>query len=165
MNEPLAKAASLPIAIRGLTKRYGDTFALDHVDLQVHSGEFLTLLGPSGSGKTTLLMAIAGFTRPDSGSLKFGDVETILVPPHKRDLGMAFQSYALFPHMNVAENVAFPLKLRKVPSAEIERRVENALDTVGLGGFGKRSDRRIHVVPRSRMSLAGDIVLHPSTLL
>src|SRR3546814_15153699 len=74
-------------------------------------------------------MAIAGFTRPDSGSLKFGDVETILVPPHKRDLGMVFQSYALFPHMNVAENVAFPLKLRKVPSAEIERRVDNALDT------------------------------------
>src|SRR3546814_7205357 len=105
-------------------------------------------------------MAIAGFTRPDSGSLKFGDVETILVPPHKRDLGMVFQSYALFPHMNVAENVAFPLKLRKVPSAEIERRVDNALDTVELGGFGERSVSQLSGGQLQRAALAGAIVFN-----
>ena len=87
-------------------------YALDSVDLDIKSGEFLTLLGPSGSGKTTLLMAIAGFNRPDAGSIRFGDEEMILTPPHKRNVGMVFQSYALFPHMTVAENIAFPLKLR-----------------------------------------------------
>ncbi len=89
-------------------------YALDSVDLDIKSGEFLTLLGPSGSGKTTFLMAIAGFNRPDAGSIRFGDEEMILKAPHQRGVGMVFQSYALFPHMTVAENIAFPLKLRGV---------------------------------------------------
>ena len=96
---------ALPITIRNVTKTYGPVHALDNVSLDVKSGEFLTLLGPSGSGKTTLLMVLAGFTRPDCGSLKFGDREVIRTPPHLRDVGMTFQSYALFPHMTVNGNV------------------------------------------------------------
>ncbi|TCT06403.1 putative spermidine/putrescine transport system ATP-binding protein [Paralcaligenes ureilyticus] len=165
MTEPMKKAASLPITIQGLTKRYGGSFALDHVDLNVCSGEFLTLLGPSGSGKTTLLMAIAGFTRPDSGSLRFGDTETIRTPPHKRDLGMVFQSYALFPHMTVAANVAFSLKLRKIPQNEIRQRVENALETVQLGGYGERGITQLSGGQRQRVALARAIVFEPRILL
>src|SRR5438045_500566 len=116
------RRAALPITIRALSKRYGRTVALDAVDLDVVSGEFLTLLGPSGSGKTSLLMILAGFARPDSGSLRFGDVEVIRAPPHRRNLGVVFQSYALFPHMDVAANVAFPLVLRGVaPAARAQR--------------------------------------------
>src|SRR5512135_2817688 len=105
----MARAVSLPITVREVSKAYGPVRALDRIDLEVRSGEFLTLLGPSGSGKTTLLMVLAGFTRPDFGSLKFGDAEVIRLAPHKRDVGMVFQSYALFPHMNVGANIAFPL--------------------------------------------------------
>ena len=118
--------ASLPITITQVTKTYGKTYALDHVDLEIRSGEFLTLLGPSGSGKTTLLTVLAGFTRPDGGSLKFGDTEMVCVPPHKRDVGMVFQNYALFPLMTVAANVGFPLRLRGVRAAEIAQRSERA---------------------------------------
>ena len=156
---------SLPISISGLTKRYGQAVALDHVDLQVHSGEFLTLLGPSGSGKTTLLMAIAGFMRPDSGSLKFGTREMITTPPHKREVGMVFQSYALFPHMNVEQNVAFALNLRKVPAADVRRRVEQALHTVQLDGLGKRGVGQLSGGQRQRVALARAIVFEPRVLL
>ena len=127
---PSQQPTALPIQIQSLTKKYGTFFALDSVDLDIKSGEFLTLLGPSGSGKTTLLMAIAGFNRPDAGSIRFADDEMILTPPHKRNVGMVFQSYALFPHMTVAENVAFPLKLRGVGAAESAERVAAALTTV-----------------------------------
>ncbi len=103
------------------------------------SGEFLTLLGPSGSGKTTLLMVLAGFIRPDQGSIRFGDAEVIRLAPHKRDVGMVFQNYALFPHLDVAANIAFPLKLRRVPGApRSSRRVEAALEMVKLAGYGAR---------------------------
>ena len=118
-----AATISLPISIRDVTKTYGRTAALDNVSLEVASGEFITLLGPSGSGKTTLLMVLAGFIRPDSGEVRFGDRDVSLVPPHKRDVGMVFQNYALFPHMTVAGNLAYPLKLRGVSRAEIEERV------------------------------------------
>ncbi|HET8597330.1 MAG TPA: ABC transporter ATP-binding protein [Castellaniella sp.] len=156
---------ALPISITGLSKRYGAAVALDQVDLDIRSGEFLTLLGPSGSGKTTLLMAIAGFMRPDSGSLKFGDAEMICVPPHKRDVGMVFQSYALFPHMNVAQNVAFALNLRKVPAAEVRRRVEQALHTVQLDGLGERGIEQLSGGQRQRVALARAIVFEPRILL
>src|SRR3954451_7114518 len=115
----MARDAALPIVARQRTKAYGKVHALDHGDLDVHSGEFLTLLGPSASGKTTLLMVLAGFTRPAHGSLKFGDREVVRLAPHKRDVGMVFQNYALFPHMTVASNIAFPLKPRGMPKAEI----------------------------------------------
>lgn len=159
------KAAAVPIAIEGLTKRYGAAVALDHIDLDVRSGEFLTLLGPSGSGKTTLLMALAGFVRPDSGSLRFGGVETVCAPPHKRGVGMVFQSYALFPHMNVAENIGFALRLRKVPRDEIARRVDEALETVELGGYGARSVAQLSGGQRQRVALARAIVFDPGILL
>ena len=156
---------ALPIAIRGVTKTYGKVFALDHVDLDVRSGEFLTLLGPSGSGKTTLLMVLAGFTRPDHGSILFGDREIIRMPPHKRDLGMVFQNYALFPHMNVAANVGFPLRLRKVGKAEIAARVERALETVQLAGYGDRGIDQLSGGQRQRVALARAIVFEPRILL
>ena len=156
---------ALPISVRNVTKTYGAVHALDDVSLEVESGEFLTLLGPSGSGKTTLLMVLAGFTRPDSGSLKFGDREVIRTPPHLRDVGMTFQSYALFPHMTVAGNVAYPLKLRRVPKPEIARRVGEALDTVQLGGFGDRRIDQLSGGQKQRVAVARAIVFEPRILL
>ena len=160
-----ATAEALPIAIRGVTKTYGSVYALDKVDLDVRSGEFLTLLGPSGSGKTTLLMVLAGFTRPDCGSLRFGEAEVIRRPPHKRDVGMVFQNYALFPHMSVAGNVGYPLRLRGVAKAEIATRVEGALETVQLGGYGDRRIDQLSGGQRQRVALARAIVFEPRILL
>ncbi len=153
------------ITISKVSKRYGDVRALDDVDLEVRSGEFLTLLGPSGSGKTTLLMALAGFTRPDSGSIRIGDHEMILMPPHKRDIGMVFQNYALFPHLTVAGNVGYPLKLRKTPKPEIASRVEEALETVQLGGYGDRRISQLSGGQKQRVALARAIVFNPRILL
>lgn len=164
-DEPIESSTALPIHIQGLTKRYGDLYALDSVDLEVRSGEFLTLLGPSGSGKTTLLMAIAGFNRPDAGSIRFGDREVILTPPHKRDVGMVFQSYALFPHMSVAENIAFPLKLRGVKPEERAARVSEALETVQLSGLGDRGIDQLSGGQRQRVALARAFVFRPRILL
>ena len=156
---------ALPIHIQGLTKKYGSLYALESVDLEIQSGEFLTLLGPSGSGKTTLLMAIAGFNRPDAGSIRFGENEVILTPPHKRNVGMVFQSYALFPHMTVAENIAFPLKLRGVDARESAERVDAALATVQLGGLGDRGIDQLSGGQRQRVALARAFVFRPRILL
>jgi putative spermidine/putrescine transport system ATP-binding protein len=160
-----ALRAALPIAVRGLTKRYGLATALEAIDLDIASGEFLTLLGPSGSGKTTLLMILAGFTRPDAGSLRFGGREMIRTPPHRRDLGVVFQSYALFPHMDVADNVGFPLTLRGVPAAERGRRVRDALELVQLGELGGRRIDQLSGGQRQRVALARAIVFEPGILL
>ena len=138
---------------------------LDNVDLDIRSGEFLTLLGPSGSGKTTLLTVLAGFTRPDHGSVRFGDDEMIRTPPHKRDVGMVFQSYALFPHMTVGENVAFPLRLRRVARTEAAQRVERALEMVRLGGYGGRGVDQLSGGQRQRVALARAMVFEPRILL
>ncbi|MFI4995856.1 MAG: ABC transporter ATP-binding protein [Hyphomicrobiales bacterium] len=159
------RGASLPIVLRQVTKSYGAVRALDHIDLDISSGEFLTLLGPSGSGKTTLLMVLAGFTRPDFGSLKFGDAEVIRLAPHKRDVGMVFQNYALFPHMDVAGNIAFPLRLRKVAKAETAKRVEQALEMVQLEGYGARRIEQLSGGQRQRVALARAIVFEPRILL
>ena len=156
---------ALPISVSHVTKTYGKVHALNDVSLEVKSGEFLTLLGPSGSGKTTLLMVLAGFTRPDSGSLKFGDREVIRLAPHLRDVGMTFQNYALFPHMTVAGNVSYPLKLRKVSKGEIAERVENALETVQLVGYGDRRITQLSGGQRQRVALARSIVFEPRILL
>lgn len=156
---------ALPITIRGLTKTYGPVFALDHVDLDVRSGEFLTLLGPSGSGKTTLLMVLAGFTRPDHGSALFGDDEMIRMQPHKREVGMVFQNYALFPHMTVAGNIGFPLKLRNVNKEALRQRVDSALETVQLEGFGGRQIDQLSGGQMQRVALARAIVFEPRILL
>jgi putative spermidine/putrescine transport system ATP-binding protein len=158
-------ATALPIAVRRLSKAYGAVPVLDEIDLDVRPGEFLTLLGPSGSGKTTLLMAIAGFLRPDQGSIRFGEREVVRLAPHKREIGMVFQNYALFPHMDVARNVGFPLRLRRVAAAEIARRVEAALETVQLGGFGSRRIDQLSGGQRQRVALARAIVFEPRIIL
>jgi len=165
VSESSGASTALPIHIQGLTKKYGQMYALDSVDLEVRSGEFLTLLGPSGSGKTTLLMAIAGFSRPDAGSIRFGETEVILTPPHQRNVGMVFQSYALFPHMSVAENIGFPLKLRGVGISETAERVEAALTTVQLEGFGDRDIEQLSGGQRQRVALARAFVFRPRILL
>ena len=161
----MANIAALPITVANVTKSYGRVHALDNVSLHVKSGEFLTLLGPSGSGKSTLLMVLAGFTRPDSGSLTFGDHEVIRTPPHLRDVGMTFQSYALFPHMTVAGNVGYPLRLRKVSRTEIADRVARALQTVQLDGFGDRRIDQLSGGQRQRVAVARAIVFEPRILL
>ena len=158
-------AKSLPLSISGVTKSYGSLKALDNVSIDVKSGEFVTLLGPSGSGKTTLLMVLAGFVRPDSGSVKFGDEEVIRKPPHQRGVGMVFQNYALFPHMNVLNNVAFPLKLRRIAQDEIAERVQGALDLVQLGDLGQRRIDQLSGGQRQRVALARAIVFDPQILL
>jgi putative spermidine/putrescine transport system ATP-binding protein len=161
----MAREASLPITVRQITKSYGPVRALDHIDLDIRSGEFLTLLGPSGSGKTTLLMVLAGFTRPDHGSLKFGDAEVIRLAPHKRGIGMVFQSYALFPHMTVGANIAFPLRLRGIARPDIARRVDEALAMVQLAGYAARRVDELSGGQRQRVALARAIVFEPRILL
>ena len=158
-------AQSLPITLTELCKAYGSVKALNNVSLNIAAGEFLTLLGPSGSGKTTLLMALAGFVRPDSGSILFGDREMIAIPPHKRGLGMVFQSYALFPFMTAAENVAYPLKIRGFSKSEQKARAEQALDTVELSGFGDRRISQLSGGQKQRVALARAMVFEPQIIL
>ncbi|WP_373487831.1 ABC transporter ATP-binding protein [Blastomonas sp.] len=156
---------ALPIHVHSLVKTYGEFYALDNVSIDIQSGEFMTLLGPSGSGKTTLLMVLAGFVRPDSGSVKFGDDEILLLPPHNRDIGMVFQNYALFPHMTVAENLAYPLKLRSIGKAEIGERVGRALDLVQMKELGDRNINALSGGQRQRVALARAVIFEPRILL
>jgi len=156
---------ALNISIKSITKTYGDFYALKGVNLEVNSGEFLTLLGPSGSGKTTLLMVLAGFTRPDYGSVKFGEEEIILKPPHLREIGMVFQNYALFPHMNVEDNIGYPQKLRGVSKSETKHSVDEALSIVKLDGLGKRRVGELSGGQKQRVALARAIVFKPKILL
>jgi putative spermidine/putrescine transport system ATP-binding protein len=156
---------ALNISINSITKTYGEFHALNDVNLEVKSGEFLTLLGPSGSGKTTLLMVLAGFTRPDYGSVKFGEEEVILKPPHLREIGMVFQNYALFPHMNVEDNVGYPQKLRSVSKSEIKQSVDEALSVVKLDSLGKRRVSELSGGQKQRVALARAIVFKPKILL
>ncbi len=146
-------------------KRYGDFVAAAEVTLQVGRGEFVTLLGPSGSGKTTLLMAIAGFVAPDSGRTLLDGQPIDHLPPERRNFGMVFQGYALFPHMTVAENVAFPLRVRRAPSAEIRERVRQALDLVQLSQLGERMPRQLSGGQQQRVALARALVFRPHLLL
>ena len=153
------------VEIRNIRKAYGAFLALDDVSLDIDPGEFLTLLGPSGSGKTTLLNVLAGFVRPDSGSVGIDGAEFLTLPPHKRNLGMVFQNYALFPHMNVAKNVGYPLKLRGVSGSELDRRVTEALDLVQMGHLAGRGVDALSGGQRQRVALARAIVFEPSILL
>jgi putative spermidine/putrescine transport system ATP-binding protein len=156
---------ALPISMRGITKRYGTVPVLADLDLDVAPGEFLTLLGPSGSGKTTLLMILAGFVRANAGSVKVGGEEIITMPPHKRNIGMVFQNYALFPHMNVFQNIAFPLKQRRVGAGEVAAKVEKALDLVQLSGLADRRVDQLSGGQRQRVALARAIVFEPRIVL
>lgn len=157
--------SALPIGIHGIEKRFGALSILSDLSLDVAAGEFLTLLGPSGSGKTTLLMILAGFVRANAGSIKVGGEEIITMPPHKRNIGMVFQNYALFPHMNVFHNIAFPLKQRRVSAAETAERVERALDLVQLKGLGERRVDQLSGGQRQRVALARAIVFEPRIVL
>ena len=148
-----------------LTKHYGAVIAADHVSLSVKQGEFLTLLGPSGSGKTTLLMMVAGFVKPDHGRMLLDGQDLTLVPPYNRGLGMVFQNYALFPHMTVFENVAFALKLRKLNSTDIRRRVAETLALVHLEEFETRFPSQLSGGQQQRVSLARALVYQPRLLL
>ena len=156
---------SLPISIERLRKTYASYVALDDVSLEIRAGEFLTLLGPSGSGKTTLLMAIAGFTRPESGRLRIGDRDVTRLAPNKRDIGVVFQNYALFPHMSVRANVEYPLRLRGVPAAEAGVRAEAALARVRLEAYGGRDIAALSGGQRQRVALARAIVFEPRVML
>jgi putative spermidine/putrescine transport system ATP-binding protein len=157
--------SALPISMRGIAKRYGSVAVLKDLDLDVAPGEFLTLLGPSGSGKTTLLMILAGFVRANAGSVKIGGEEVITMPPHKRNIGMVFQNYALFPHMNVFQNIAFPLKQRRVSANETAARVEKALELVQLHGLADRRVDQLSGGQRQRVALARAIVFEPRIVL
>ncbi|SDJ24274.1 putative spermidine/putrescine transport system ATP-binding protein [Nonomuraea maritima] len=153
------------VDVLGVGKTYGQAVALDDVTLHVEPGEFMTLLGSSGSGKSTLLNVVAGFTRPTSGSVTVDGRDITHDPPYKRDLGMVFQHYALFPHMSVAENVAFPLRRRRVRGAELTRRVDEALDVVELGGLRDRRPAQLSGGQQQRVALARAIVFRPRVLL
>ena len=151
--------------LQNITKTYGETRAIDNLSLEIASGEFLTLLGPSGCGKTTTLRAIAGLVVQDSGSVKIGGVDLSAVPTHKRNIGMVFQSHALFPHMTVADNVAFGLRMRGVAKDQREAEVEKALDLVRLPGYGARFPTQLSGGQQQRVALARALVINPSVLL
>ena len=156
---------ALPVQVQSLSKHFGEFRAVENISFDIRAGEFLTLLGPSGSGKTTLLLMIAGFSRPTEGSIRIADQEIVHLPPHKRNIGMVFQNYALFPHMSVGENIAYPLRLRKVAKAEIGERVARVLDLVQLGGYADRRIGQLSGGQRQRIALARAIVFEPRILL
>lgn len=153
------------IRIVDLEKRFGDLKALSEINLEIGKGEFFTLLGPSGCGKTTLLRTIAGFYRQDIGEVWLGDERVDEVPAHKRDTGMVFQNYAVFPHMTVFENVAYGLRVRKLSKADIERRVAAALATVHLEGYEKRTPDQLSGGQQQRVGLARAMAVEPRVLL
>jgi spermidine/putrescine ABC transporter ATP-binding subunit len=153
------------LRIERLRKTYGELVAVDDVTLAVAAGEFVTLLGPSGSGKTTTLMMIAGFVAPTSGEIHIGERAIARIPPEERELGMVFQSYALFPHMTVAENIGFPLKMRHWPKADAARRIAAALEMVRLQGYDARYPRQLSGGQQRRVALARAIVFEPRVLL
>jgi len=162
---PGAAGAIPDIRLRGLSKRYGDTTAVDGVDLDVAQGEFFTLLGPSGSGKTTTLRLIAGFERPDAGVIELRGTDVSERPPFARDVNTVFQDYALFPHLTVAENVDYGLRIRKVARDERRRRVAEALEMVRLPQLGGRRPGQLSGGQRQRVALARAIVNRPQVLL
>lgn len=153
------------LELRGVKKSYAGQAAVAGVDLALHRHEFLTFLGPSGSGKTTTLMLVAGLQRPDAGTILLDGAPVDRVPPHRRDIGMVFQHYALFPHMTVRRNVAFPLEMRRVGRAEADRRVDEVLGLVGLPGLGDRLPRQLSGGQQQRVALARAMVHRPALLL
>jgi putative spermidine/putrescine transport system ATP-binding protein len=153
------------VLLDGVRKTYGDVVAVERLDLAIDQGEFFTLLGPSGSGKTTTLRLIAGFELPDEGRVELAGVDVTRRAPYERDVNTVFQDYALFPHMSVAQNVEYGLRIKKVPRAERRNRVERALETVRLAGLGKRKPAHLSGGQRQRVALARAIVNRPQVLL
>ena len=153
------------ISIRNVTKRFGNMVAVDNVSLEILEGEFFVLLGPSGCGKTTLLRMIAGFEVPSEGQILIGGQDMAGVSPNHRPVNMVFQSYAVFPHMSVTDNVAYGLKIAGVEKSEIRTRVEEALELVSLGGLGTRMPDQLSGGQRQRVALARGLVMRPKVLL
>jgi putative spermidine/putrescine transport system ATP-binding protein len=153
------------LQLTGITKRYGDFKALDDISLDVTEGEFVVLLGPSGCGKTTTLRIIAGFIEPTAGSVRLGERDITALPPWRRNAGLVFQSYALFPHMTVAENVAFGLEMRKLPKAEMAPKIAEALRLVRLDHLADRLPRQLSGGQQQRVALARALVFRPDVLL
>ena len=155
----------ISIRIENLTKKFGTTTALSELDLTIEPGELFFLLGPSGCGKTTLLRSIAGFNIPDGGKIFFGEDDVTRLAPHKRNTGMMFQSYALWPHMTVAQNVAFGLEERKVPKPELKNRVAEALASVRMLDYAERKPNQLSGGQQQRVALARALVIRPRCLL
>lgn len=153
------------IKIDNVQKAFGKVIAVDHLNLEIKDGEFFTFLGPSGCGKTTTLRMIAGFYYPTKGIVRFGDKDMTRVPPEKRNTGMVFQNYALFPHMTVFENVAFGLKVRKVPASELKTRVQEVLRKVRLEKYSDRQVSQLSGGQQQRVALARALVIEPEILL
>jgi putative spermidine/putrescine transport system ATP-binding protein len=165
----VGESAGAEVRLAGLSKLYGSPtrpiVAVRDVSLAIGPGSFFTLLGPSGSGKTTTLMMIAGFVAPTRGEIFVDGRPVAALPPQKRDLGMVFQSYAVFPHLTVADNIAFPLQVRRVPGAEVRRRVGEALELVRLEGYDRRLPRQLSGGEQQRVALARALVFRPRVLL
>jgi len=155
-----------PVSIRAVAKSYdGITRVLDGINLDIAAGELFFLLGGSGCGKTTLLRLVAGFITPDAGTIRFGERDVTSIPVEKRDLGMVFQNYALWPHLSVAENISFGLEMRGIATAERTRRVDETLDLVELSGFGARRIAELSGGQQQRVALARAIIIKPQVLL
>jgi len=153
------------LEIQDVSRRFGDFTAVDGVSLAIEAGEFFTLLGPSGCGKTTLLRMIAGFDRPDGGSIRLNGEDLVDRPPESRPVRTVFQSYALFPHMTVAGNIAFPLQMARTPTGQIPDKVKAALEDVRLTGFGRRYPHELSGGQKQRVAIARALVTHPTVLL
>jgi putative spermidine/putrescine transport system ATP-binding protein len=153
------------IKFESVSKAFGSHVVVDGLDLEIAEGEFLSLLGPSGSGKTTILMLLAGFERPTKGSILLNGRRIDQLPPYRRKMGVVFQNYALFPHMTVAENVAFPLEMQRVPRAEIAQKVQRALDMVRLGELKDRRPSQLSGGQQQRVALTRALVFEPSVIL
>ena len=165
MAQALGEIKGAGIALTDLTKHYGQVEALIGANLEIEPGEFITLLGPSGSGKTTTLMMIAGFVIPTAGDISIDGESIVGTPTYKRNLGMVFQHYSLFPHMNVYKNIAFPLEMRRMQRTEIESRVHAALELVRLAGLADRRVNQLSGGQQQRIALARALVFEPSVLL
>ena len=165
MSDASRHAEPPAIRLDGVTKRFGGVIAVDNVSLEIEEGEFFSLLGPSGCGKTTTLRILAGFETPDEGSVYLRGADVTLVQPNKRATNMVFQNYELFPHMTVFNNVAYGLKLRKVPKREITQRVNEMLEVVGVGGLGKRAADQLSGGQQQRVALARALINRPAVLL
>lgn len=153
------------VNVRKLNKHYGDFVAVDNLSLEIPEGEFLTFLGSSGSGKSTTLSMLAGFETPSSGDITLGGRSLVNVPPHRRDIGMVFQRYSLFPHLSVRDNIGFPLAIRKVPAAEQKRRVDAMLRLVQLEAFAHRRPAQLSGGQQQRVAIARALVYEPRMLL